>query len=300
MNDKKYEIVKFNNDSVEVDVTVSPLEETVWLTQEQMALLFNVNVPAINKHIRNIISENELEESSTISKMEIVRYEGNRRVKRNINIYNLDMIISVGYRVNSVEGIKFRRWANKILKEYLIKGYVIDRDRTTVTNENFNNLVVVVNNIYSNQITTNERLLKLEDKVFDKEYGLNKILYDGQFYAAYTLIQQIFESANDEIIIIDNYVDRTVLDRLIVKKNNVKVTIYTSITSRLLGKDIDLFNKQYGKLEVKYTTKVHDRYIIIDQTKLYHLGHSIKDLGKKISSISESDSNLIRELLNNI
>ena len=122
----KYEIVKFNNDSVEVDVTVSPLEETVWLTQEQMALLFNVNVPAINKHIRNIISENELEESSTISKMEIVRYEGNRRVKRNINIYNLDTIISVGYRVNSVEGIKFRRWTNKILKEYLLTGYVIN------------------------------------------------------------------------------------------------------------------------------------------------------------------------------
>lgn len=125
----KYEIVKFNNDSVEVDVTVSPLEETVWLTQEQMALLFNVNVPAINKHIRNIISENELEESSTISKMEIVRYEGNRRVKRNINIYNLDMIISVGYRVNSVEGIKFRRWANKILKDYIIKGYSVNQKR---------------------------------------------------------------------------------------------------------------------------------------------------------------------------
>ena len=107
MSETKYEIVKFNNDSVEVDVTVSPLEETVWLTQEQMALLFNVNVPAINKHIRNIISENELEESSTISKMEIVRYEGNRRVKRNMNIYNLDMIISVGYRVNSVAYFAF-------------------------------------------------------------------------------------------------------------------------------------------------------------------------------------------------
>ena len=109
----KYEIVKFNNDSVEVDVTVSPLEETVWLTQEQIALLFNLNVPAINKHIRNIISENELEESSTISKMEIVRYEGNRRVKRNINIYNLDMIISVGilfyrYKLYSVILIRLK------------------------------------------------------------------------------------------------------------------------------------------------------------------------------------------------
>ncbi len=103
-----YETVKFNNDSVEIDVTVSPLEDTVWLSQEQMALLFNVNVSAVNKHIKNIISENELDEGSTVSKMEIVRYEGNRRVKRNINIYNLDMIISVGYRVNSTEGIKFR------------------------------------------------------------------------------------------------------------------------------------------------------------------------------------------------
>ena len=195
----KYEIVKFNNDSVEVDVTVSPLEETVWLTQEQMALLFNVNVPAINKHIRNIISENELEESSTISKMEIVRYEGNRRVKRNINIYNLDMIISVGYRVNSVEGIKFRKWANKVLKEYLLQGYAISKERSLVTNENYVRLI-------------------------------NKV----------------------------------------------------------------------ESLDERYTTNVHDRYIIIDQNKIYHLGYSIKDLGKKIFSISESDSDLIPKLLSNI
>ena len=201
----KYEIVKFNNDSVEVDVTVSPLEETVWLTQEQMALLFNVNVPAINKHIRNIIFENELEESSTISKMEIVRYEGNRRIKRNINIYNLDMIISVGYRVNSVEGIKFRKWANKVLKEYLLQGYVISKERSLVTNENYVRLI-----------------------------------------------------------------------------NKVK------------------------SLDERYTTNVHDRYIIIDQNKIYHLGHSIKVycknlcISKKIFSISESDSNLISKLLSNI
>jgi hypothetical protein len=155
----KYEIVKFNNDSVEVDVTVSPLEETVWLTQEQMALLFNVNVPAINKHIRNIISENELEESSTISKMEIVRYEGNRRVKRNINIYNLDMIISVGYRVNSVEGIKFIRWANKILKEYLLKGYVINQERSLVTNENYVRLINKVESL-------DERVSNIENNYF--------------------------------------------------------------------------------------------------------------------------------------
>ena len=289
----KYEIVKFNNDSVEVDVTVSPLEETVWLTQEQMALLFNVNVPAINKHIRNIISENELEESSTISKMEIVRYEGNRRVKRNINIYNLDMIISVGYRVNSVEGIKFRRWANKVLKEYLLQGYVINEKRSLVTNENYVRLINKVESL-------DERVSNIENNYKPKEFENSQLFFDGQLYDAYTLIQSLFESANNEIIIIDNYVDRTILDRLVVKKDNVQVIIYTSINSRLLGRDINTFNSQYGRLNVGYTTNVHDRYIIIDQNKIYHLGHSIKDLGKKIFSISESDSNLISKLLSNI
>lgn len=289
----KYEIVKFNNDSVEVDVTVSPLEETVWLTQEQMALLFNVNVPAINKHIRNIISENELEESSTISKMEIVRYEGNRRVKRKINIYNLDMIISVGYRVNSVEGIKFRRWANKILKEYLLTGYVINKERSLVTNENYVRLINKVESL-------DERVSNIENNYRPQEFKNSQLFFDGQLYDAYTLIQSIFESANNEIIIIDNYVDRTILDRLVVKKSNVLVIIYTSISTRLLGRDINTFNSQYGGLDVRYTTNVHDRYIIIDQNKIYHLGHSIKDLGKKIFSISETDSNLISKLLSNI
>lgn len=289
----KYEIVKFNNDSVEVDVTVSPLEETVWLTQEQMALLFNVNVPAINKHIRNIISENELEESSTISKMEIVRYEGNRRVKRNINIYDLDMIISVGYRVNSVEGIKFRKQANKVLKEYLLQGYVINEKRSLVTNENYLRLINKVESL-------DERVSNIENNYKPQEFKNSQLFFDGQLYDAYTLIQSLFESANNEIIIIDNYVDRTILDRLVVKKNNVQVIIYTSINSRLLGRDISTFNSQYGGLNVRYTTNVHDRYIIIDQNKIYHLGHSIKDLGKKIFSISESDSNLISKLLSNI
>ena len=289
----KYEIVKFNNDSVEVDVTVSPLEETVWLNQEQMALLFNVNVPAINKHIRNIISENELDESSTISKMEMVRYEGNRRVKRNINIYNLDMIISVGYRVNSVEGIKFRKWANKVLKEYLLQGYIINKERSLVTNENYVRLINKVESL-------DERVSNIENNYKPQEFKKSQIFFDGQLYDAYTLVQSIFESANNEIIIIDNYTDRTILDRLVVKKSNVHVIIYTSINTRLLGRDINTFNSQYVGLDVKYTANVHDRYIIIDQNKIYHLGHSIKDLGKKLFSISESDSNLIPELLGNI
>ena len=288
-----YETVKFNNDSVEIDVTVSPLEDTVWLSQEQMALLFNVNVSAVNKHIKNIISENELDEGSTVSKMEIVRYEGNRRVKRNINIYNLDMIISVGYRVNSTEGIKFRKWANKVLKEYLLKGYIINEERSLVTNENYVRLINKVESL-------DERVSNIEKEYKPKGFKNSQLFFDGEFYDAYTLIQSLFESANKEIIIIDNYTDRTILDRLVVKKSNVQVTIYTSINSRLLAKDINAFNNQYGGLDVRYTTNVHDRYIIIDQNKLYHLGHSIKDLGKKIFSISELDNNLILTLLRNI
>ena len=289
----KYETVKFNNDSVEIDVTVSPLEDTVWLSQEQMALLFNVNVPAVNKHIKNIISENELDVGSNVSKMEIVRYEGNRRVKRNINIYNLDMIISVGYKVNSVEGIKFRRWANKVLKEYLLNGYIINEERSLVTNENYVRLINKVESL-------DERVSNIEKEYKPKEFKNSQLFFDGEIYDAYTLIQSLFESSNKEIIIIDNYIDRTILDRLVVKNCNVQVIIYTSINSRLLSRDIDAFNNQYGSLNVKYTTNVHDRYIIIDQRKLYHLGHSIKDLGKKIFSISESDNNLISVLLSNI
>lgn len=289
----KYEIVKFNDDSVEVDVTVSPLEDTAWLSQEQMALLFNVNVPAINKHIRNIISENELSEDSNISKMEIVRYEGKRRIKRSINIYNLDMIILVGYRVNSKEGIKFRKWANKVLKEYLLKGYVINEERSLVTNENYVRLINKVESL-------DERVSNIENNYKPQDFKNSQLFFDGQFYDAYTLIQEVFEKALNEIIIIDNYVDRTILDRLKVKKTNVKVIIYTSLNSRLLSKDINAFNNQYGKLDVRYVSNVHDRFIIIDQNKLYHLGHSIKDLGKKIFSINELDNNLIEVLLSKI
>ena len=258
-----------------------------------MALLFNVNVSAVNKHIKNIISENELDEGSTVSKMEIVRYEGNRRVKRNINIYNLDMIISVGYRVNSTEGIKFRKWANKVLKEYLLKGYIINEERSLVTNENYVRLINKVESL-------DERVNNIEKEYKPQEFKNSQLFFDGEFYDAYTLIQSLFESANKEIIIIDNYTDRIILDRLVVKKSNVQVIIYTSINSRLLAKDINAFNNQYGGLDVRYTTNVHDRYIIIDQNKLYHLGHSIKDLGKKIFSISELDNNLILTLLRNI
>ena len=283
----KYELVKFIDNELELEVSVSPKEETIWMTANQMALLFNKDEKTIRKHINNIFKDGELIYNDNTQKVRVVG------VKQHINMYTLNVVISVGYRVKSNIGVKFRIWANKVLKEYLLKGYVINENRVTVSNENYIEL--------RNEVTSiNNRLLKVEDKVLDKEYEINKIFYNGEFYDAYTLIQSLFETANNEIIIIDNYIDRTILDRLVIKKKEVRVKIYTSINSKLIGRDINTFNNQYGLLEVIYTTKVHDRYIIIDQNKLYHLGHSIKDLGNKIFSISELDSKFIRVLISNL
>ena len=287
---EKYEVIKFKDNEFEMDVNVSPNEETVWLTQEQIVLLFLTTKQNVSFHINNIIDSNELDVNSTVKEILTVRIEGKRKITRKIKYYNLDMIISIGYRVNSKRGILFRKWANQVLKQYLLNGYVINENRVVVSNENYIELRNEVASI-------NNRLIKIENKVFDN-YDKNSILFNGQFYDAYTLIQSIFEKANKEIIIIDNYVDRTILDRLVNKNKDVKVIIYThKDKSKLLNKDIEMFNKQYGNLIIKYTNKVHDRYIIIDNKKLYHLGASIKDLGKKIFSISESPNELIDELL---
>ena len=281
---KKYEVIKFKDNEFEINVNVSPNEDTVWLTIEQIALLFERDRSVISKHIKNVFIESELIEKRNVHFLHIANSD------KPLKMYSLDVIISVGYRVKSQRGVLFKKWANQVLKQYLLNGYVINENRVVVSNENYielRNEVVSINN----------RLIKIEDKVFDN-YDKNSILFNGQFYDAYALIQSILEKANKVIIIIDNYVDRTILDRLVNKNKDVKVTIYThKDKSKLLNKDIEMFNKQYGNLNIKYTDKVHDRYIIIDNKKLYHLGASIKDLGKKIFSISESPNELIDELL---
>ena len=290
MSELKYDVVKFVDDEFELSVNVSPKEETVWLSLDEMSLLFNRDRSVIGKHIRKIYQENELDEKTTRAKN--ARHLKDGRIFQ-VDVYNLDIIIAVGYRVNSKRGTLFRQWANQVLKQYLLQGYVINEERSLVTNENYVRLINKVESL-------DERVSNIENNYKPQEFKNSQLFFDGQLYDAYTLIQSIFESSNNEIIIIDNYVDRTILDRLVVKKSIVQVIIYTSINTRLLGRDINTFNSQYGGLDVRYTTNVHDRYIIIDQNKIYHLGHSIKDLGKKIFSISESDSNLISKSLSNI
>ena len=287
----KCEVVKFVDGEFELEVNVSPKENTVWLTIEQISILFDRDRSVISKHIKNVFNEGELKENLVCAYFAHTATDGKRY---KVKYYNLDMVISTGYRVKSKRGILFRCWANNILREYLLKGYVINENRVTVSNENYIEL--------KNEVTSiNNRLLKIEDKVLDKEYKVNKIFFNGEFYDSYTLIQQIFESASSEVIIIDNYIDRSIIDRLVVKANNVNVVIYTNKSScKLIESDILKFNSQYGKLTIKYTKNVHDRYIIIDSAKLYHVGHSLKDLGKKIFSISELESSFIKTLLCNI
>ena len=287
MSENKYEVVKFIDDNIELDVNIDPYSETIWLTQSQMAILFGVDISRISRHIKNALNEEEINSQRNLRKTQIANSD------KLVYLYDLDVIISVGYRVKSIKGVIFRKWATKVLKEYLLQGYVINKERSLVTNENYVRLINKVEAL-------DERVSNIENNYKPQEFKNSQLFFDGQLYDAYTLIQSIFESANNEIIIIDNYVDRTILDRLVVKNRNVQVIIYTSINTRLLVRDINTFNSQYGGLDVRYTTNVHDRYIIIDQNKIYHLGHSIKDLGKKIFSISESDSNLISKILSNI
>ena len=287
MSENKYEVVKFIDDNIELDVNIDPYSETIWLTQSQMAILFGVDISRISRHIKNALNEEEINSQRNLRKTQIANSD------KLVYLYDLDVIISVGYRVKSIKGVIFRKWATKVLKEYLLQGYVINEKRSLVTNENYVRLINKVESL-------DERVSNIENNYKPQEFKNSQLFFDGQLYDSYTLIQSIFESANNEIIIIDNYVDRTILDRLVVKKNNVQIIIYTILNPMLLGRDITTFNSQYGGLDVRYTTNVHDRYIIIDQNKIYHLGHSIKDLGKKIFSISESDSNLISKLLRNI
>jgi len=197
MDEQKYEVVKFIDDELELEVSVDPSEETIWLSLDKMSILFERDRSVIGKHIKKIYNEKELDEWTTRAKN--ARHLLDGRIYQ-VDIYNLDVIIAVGYRVNSKRGTVFRKWANKVLKEYLLKGYVINENRVIVSNENYIELRNEVANI-------NNRLEKVEDKVFDKDYGLDKIFYNGQFYDAYTLVQSIFESAINEIIIIDNNIN---------------------------------------------------------------------------------------------
>lgn len=266
------------DNSISLEVLVE--NETLWLTQQQIVELFQSSKANISEHIKNIFKTKELEENSTVRKIRTVQNEGNRRVSRDITYYNLDVVISIGYRVNSIRGTQFRIWANRVLKEYLLRGYVVNQRMEKL----------------ENQMATIER------KVHDIEVKINTelpprqgIFFDGQVFDAHVFVSGIIKSAKRSIILIDNYIDESVLLLLSKRSIDVDVIIYTKTISQQFDLDLNRYNQQYPPIKVKTFTRSHDRFLIIDYKVVYHLGASLKDLGKKWFAFSrlEIDADIL-------
>ena len=272
------DIVVYHSEDNTVRLDVQLAEETVWLTQLQMAVLFDATVPNISMHIRNIFKEEELTREATVKDFLIVQTEGGREVSRRVQCYNLDVIISVGYRVKSKRGTQFRQWANQVLKNYLLHGYAI--------NNRFENL--------------EQRVAKAEQQI---EYFVRTslppkegIFIDGQIYDAFELIERLIKSAKKSILLIDNYVDESVLTMMSEKENGVKVDIYTKEISKALKLAEEKFNSQYKGLSIHQTNSIHDRFLILDDKTIYLIGASLKDAGKRLFAFTELSAERIAEL----
>lgn len=277
----KAEIVLYKdtqNTDFQIEVRVE--DETVWLNRQQMALLFDRDIKTIGKHINNALKE-ELKSFPVIAKFATTASDGKTY---QVDHYNLDVIISVGYRVKSDRGIQFRMWANKVLKEYLLNGYSVN-SRMNRIESNLDSLARKVDDID----------LQLHSDLTPKQ----GVFYDGQVFDAYQFVSDIVRSAKSQIILIDNYIDDTVLTLLSKKSKQVECQILTKSVNKRLVLDAHKFNEQYGLLHVKVFEKSHDRFIIIDNEVVFHLGASLKDLGKKwfaFSKLEKSSLSFIREI----
>ena len=280
MEPNKGEIVMYQPDeTIRLEVRVE--NETVWLTQQQMAELFNATKQNISLHINNIYDEGELEQIATVKDYLTVQKEGKRMVKRHINLYNLDVIISVGYRVKSLRGTRFRQWANRILKEYLLNGYSI--------NQRFDYI--------ERRLTATEQ--KIDFFVRSSLPPVEGIFYDGQIFDAYAHIISLIKQAKHSIVLIDNYIDENTLIMLSKRNASVSATIYTRQLSQQQQLDLQRHNQQYPSITVNVCQHNHDRFLIIDDA-VYIFGASLKDAGKKLFAYIRMQETSATELLNNI
>ena len=273
-------LVVYNDGELELKVSVD--SETIWLTQLQMSQLFDTSTDNVGLHLKNIYLEKELDENSTTEFFSVVRKEGNRLVKRELKHYNLDVIICVGYRVSSLRATKFRQWATSVLKNYIQNGYVINGEK--ITNDRFVSLENDVN-ILKSQIN------KINSKIKENSLEFNQnIFFDGQIYDAYIFVNDLIKLAKEEVILIDSYIDDTVFT-LFSKYPNINFTIYTSTISKQLKLDFEKYSKQYKNISLKTFKSSHDRFLIIDKKEIYHLGASLKDLGRKWFAFSKMSLN---------
>ena len=277
--EEKGEIILYQPDEA-VKLEVRLEDETVWLSQGQMAELFDVKENTITYHIKEIYNVGELEVNSTTRKIRVVRKEGNRNVSRNIDFYNLDMIISVGYRVSSKRGVRFRQWATGILKDYMLKGYSISQ-----------RIEHLENKMDSKFIAHDRQLEELANKVdFFVRTSLppvEGVFFNGQIFDAYVFATNLIRSAKKSLLLIDNYIDESVLLMLAKRNPRVSATIFTGRITLQLQLDLDKYNDQYPPINIRTYANAHDRFIIIDETEVYHIGASLKDLGKKLFAFTK-------------
>lgn len=283
------EIVLYQpNETMKLEVLLE--NETVWLTQQQIADLFGTKRPAITKHLSNIFKSGELEEESTCSILEHMAADGSRTYST--KYYNLDVILSVGYRVNSINATMFRRWANQVLKEYLLRGYSVNQRLIEISDR------------------LDRRLLEQDGKIAairrDVDFFVRTslppkegIFFDGQIFDAYAFVARLIRKAQHRIVVIDSYVDDSVLVQLSKRKTGVTVDIYDGRISDQLRQDVERHNRQYPGVTLHAYNKAHDRFLIIDE-EVYHIGHSLKDLGKKLFAFSRMDVLTGSELLSRL
>ena len=262
------EIILYQPDEA-VKLEVRLEDETVWLTQEQIADLFGTKRPAITKHLNNIYKSGELDIDSTCSILEHMGNDGKQRYTT--KYYNLDAILSIGYRVNSKNATLFRKWANSVLKDYLLKGYSINKRLSEL------------------ERTVAQHTEKIDFFVRTALPPVEGIFYNGQIFDAYKFATDLVKSARHSIVLIDNYVDETVLLMLSKRSVGVSATIYTQRITQQLQLDLDRHNSQYPPIDIRTYRDSHDRFLIVDETDVYHIGASLKDLGKKMFAFSKLD-----------
>ena len=288
MEKTENEIILYQpNETMKLDVRVQ--QETVWLTQQQIAQLFGVKQPAISKHLKNIFDSGELDENSVHSILEYTAADGKSYQTK---FYNLDAILSVGYRVNSRNATLFRQWANKVLKEYLLRGYSVNQ-----------RLMLMEDRIDRRLSEHDHQLLQLTEKVdFFVRSSLQPtegIFFDGQIFDAYAFVADLIRKAKKRIVVIDSYIDDSVLVQLSKRNPGVTVDIYDGRISDQLRQDTERHNRQYPGVTLHAYNKAHDRFLIIDE-EVYHIGHSLKDLGKKLFAFSKMDVMTGTELLSKL
>ncbi len=272
------EVVFYHGNESTVRVEVRIDNDSVWLNRHQLAALFNRDVKTIGKHINKVFAERELDSSVVVAKFAITTEHGALKGKtqtKTVDYYNLDVIISIGYRVKSREGTLFRIWAMKVLRDYLTRGYSI-HTRTQELESNFHDL--------------NGRIEQIELALKTTIIPTHGIFFDGQVFDAFVFFSNVISSAQRSIILIDNYIDHTVLLQLAKRKEGVTTDIYTERITAVLQLDLEKHNAQYPNISLHRIQRVHDRFLIIDQKELYHIGASIKDLGKRWFAFSRMDS----------